>query len=80
MWLFYVQQEILYEFPIVRKRFTKDAHSRNRMIVACATRARRENLASEILLIQQEILYEFPIVRKRFAKDAHSRDRKVVAL
>ena len=34
MWLFYVQQEILYEFPIVRKRFAKDAHSRDRKVVA----------------------------------------------
>ena len=46
MWLFYVQQEILYEFPVVHKRFAKDAHSRDRKIVAC-----------EILLIGKEYLF-----------------------
>ena len=58
---FFMQQKISPNFLLHKKRSAKDAHSREKQIVACATRARRENLASEILFYAIGNYFEFSI-------------------
>jgi len=58
-----------------QKRFAKDAHSRDRNMLHKCNRARRENVASDILFYFIENSSEFP-TKQNAPQDAHLAERK----